>query len=61
MGDGSTKVGEDPDPDARGYDKIVDHVMAARALAKAEHDQFLIYLLDMVLYELASRGAVRLN
>jgi len=35
--------------------------MAARALAKAEHDQFLIYLLDMVLYELASRGAVRLN
>ena len=41
------------------FDDMADHVMAARSSAAQLGEEFLTYLLDMVLIEIASRGAAR--
>jgi len=56
MGDGQGD-GIDPDPARTRFDDIAWHVMEARELAHKADDEFLVHLLNMVLYELLDRGA----
>jgi hypothetical protein len=46
---------------ACSLDDMVDHVMAARSSASQIGEEFLTYLLDMILLEIASRVAGRPN
>lgn len=47
------------EPVTCSLDDVAAHVMAARRSAKELGEEFLTYLLDMALIEIAQRGAVR--